>query len=58
MADQKETQDCNDGDTDLETGLPQELEWSSPENAVNPRNWPLIKKILHTVVPALYGFVL
>jgi hypothetical protein len=58
IADMKPSPDSADGDTDVEAGLPGELEWNSPENAANPRNWPVVKKILHTAVPALYGFVL
>jgi hypothetical protein len=47
-----------DEDTDLETGLPQELVWDSPEDPGNARNWSTIKKVYHTAIPALYGFVM
>ncbi|KAH8769449.1 putative polyamine transporter 4 [Hyaloscypha sp. PMI_1271] len=47
-----------DEDTDLETGLPQELVWDSPEDPGNARNWSTIKKVYHTAIPALYGFVI
>ena len=45
------------GDTDLESGLPVQLDWESPDDPGNPRNWPKAKKVFHTAVPALYGFV-
>lgn len=32
--------------------------WDSPEDPSNPQNWPVPKKVFHTVVPALFGFVL
>ena len=47
-----------DGNTDLETGLPQQLDWESPEDPGNARNWPTIRKVFHTAIPALYGFVM
>ncbi|POS84109.1 hypothetical protein EPUL_005485 [Erysiphe pulchra] len=33
-------------------------DWDAPTNNENPRNWGLWKKIFHTAIPALYGFVL
>jgi hypothetical protein len=33
------------------------LDWDSTEDIGNPRNWPVPKKVFHTVVPALYGFI-
>lgn len=33
-------------------------DWDSPTNNENPRNWGLWKKVFHTAIPALYGFVL
>ncbi|KAE9366894.1 putative polyamine transporter 4 [Stipitochalara longipes BDJ] len=47
-----------DGDTDLETTVPQQLVWESPEDPGNARNWSTIKKVFHTAIPALYGFVI
>lgn len=32
-------------------------EWDSTDDAGNPRNWPTWKKVFHTAIPALYGFV-
>jgi len=34
------------------------LGWDSKEDPGNPQNWPLPKKIFHTAIPALYGFVM
>lgn len=34
------------------------LEWESPDDPANPHNWPLWKKVYHTAVPALYGFIM
>jgi hypothetical protein len=58
MAEKPGEPDSLDGDTDLETGLPQELVWDSPEDPENVRNWSTIKKVYHTAIPALYGFVM
>ncbi|RKF79575.1 Polyamine transporter 4 [Golovinomyces cichoracearum] len=33
-------------------------DWDSATNFENPRNWPMWKRIFHTAIPALYGFVL
>lgn len=33
------------------------LDWSGPSDPANPHNWPLAKKIFHTIVPALIAFV-
>jgi hypothetical protein len=32
--------------------------WDDPTNVENPHNWPLWNKILHSAIPALYGFAL
>jgi hypothetical protein len=37
--------------------ISERLDWDSPDDLGNPRNWPVPKKIFHTVVPALYGFI-
>ncbi|SZF01401.1 unnamed protein product [Blumeria hordei] len=58
--------DDNDGSSCIIHGLtytPSRLssinnDWDSPSNLENPHNWPLWKKIFHTALPALYGFVL
>jgi len=34
------------------------LDWESPDDVHNPRNWSLRKKIFHTAIPALCGFVM
>ncbi|KAM7190943.1 polyamine transporter 4 [Rhypophila sp. PSN 637] len=33
-----------------------ELDWSSPEDPLNPMNWPTPKKLLHSAIPAVYSF--
>jgi hypothetical protein len=33
-------------------------DWDGPGDADNPRNWPVSKKILHSAIPAIYGFAL
>ncbi|KAI0485251.1 major facilitator superfamily domain-containing protein [Xylariaceae sp. FL0804] len=33
-----------------------DLDWDTPDDPENPRNWPLWQKILHTAVPALWSF--
>jgi hypothetical protein len=37
--------------------ISEKLDWDSPHDIGNPRNWPVPKKVFHTVVPALYGFI-
>jgi len=32
--------------------------WNSKDDAGNPKNWPFGKKVFHTAIPALYGFVM
>lgn len=45
-------------DTDIETGKTSiEAGWDGPTDPGNPQNWPTWKKVFHTAVPALYGFV-
>jgi hypothetical protein len=31
-------------------------DWTGPDDPENPHNWPLSKKIWHTLQPALFGF--
>jgi hypothetical protein len=33
-------------------------DWDGPGDADNPRNWHVSKKILHSAIPAIYGFAL
>jgi hypothetical protein len=58
MAEKPREPDSLGGDIDLETGLPQKLVWESPEDPENARNWSTVKKVYHTAIPALYGFVM
>jgi hypothetical protein len=45
-------------DSDVGSGKgPIFSEWGSSDDAGNPRNWPTWKKVFHTAIPALYGFV-
>ena len=45
-------------DNDVESGKgPIFSEWGSSDDAENPRNWPTWKKVFHTAIPAMYGFV-
>lgn len=45
-------------DTDIETGRTAiEAGWDGPTDPGNPRNWSTWKKVFHTAVPALYGFI-
>jgi hypothetical protein len=48
------------GSSDVEKQAipPTALTWDSPEDPDNPRNWPFGKKAYHTVIPALFGFVM
>lgn len=32
--------------------------WNSHNDPGNPRNWSFTKKVLHTAIPAFYGFVM
>jgi hypothetical protein len=33
------------------------LDWDSPDDVGNPRNWSFAKRVFHTAVPAFYGFL-
>ena len=35
-----------------------ELSWDDPRNLENPQNWSMGKKVLHSAIPAVYGFAL
>ncbi|KUJ09585.1 putative polyamine transporter 4 [Mollisia scopiformis] len=47
-----------DPSSDLEEGTEKTLDWESPDDPDNPRNWPKGKKLFHTYLPALYGFTI
>lgn len=32
-------------------------DWIGPDDPENPLNWPTLKKVYHTIPPALFGFV-
>ena len=34
------------------------LDWSGPDDPGNPRNWNFGKKVFHTLIPSLFGFIL
>ena len=38
--------------------VPQLSQWNSTDDHQNPKNWSTWKKVFHTAVPALYGFVM
>ncbi|KAG8156547.1 hypothetical protein KVR01_013651 [Diaporthe batatas] len=33
-----------------------DLDWETPDDPENPRNWPKWKRIFHTIVPAVWSF--
>jgi len=40
------------------SGIPiEKVDWDSPDDPGNPQLWPTWKKVFHTAIPALYGFV-
>lgn len=41
-----------------EEDLTDGLDWNSDDDPGNPQNWPKAKKTFHTLLPALYGFVM
>jgi len=52
-------QDLNSSNyTDVEAGNQgTETRWDGPDDSANPQNWPISKRVFHTALPALYGFV-
>ena len=44
----------NESDSETEKSLG----WKSKDDAGNPKNWSFGKKVFHTAIPALYGFVM
>lgn len=57
MADKEEHPNAG---SDNEEGYQSEksLDWTSKDDPENPMNWPKGKKIFHTMLPALFGFVM
>ena len=45
----------NDSDSEQEKSLGG---WNSHDDPGNPKNWAFGKKVFHTAIPALYGFVM
>ncbi|KAH8698218.1 hypothetical protein GQ44DRAFT_718299 [Phaeosphaeriaceae sp. PMI808] len=39
-------------------GRSEAWDWDGPSDTDNPRNWHPAKKILHSAIPAIYGFAL
>jgi hypothetical protein len=63
--------DKNDKDVELSLPPPQNeehspavvvvqqvLDWDSPQDPDNPQNWPLGKKVYHTLCVAAYAFTM
>jgi hypothetical protein len=45
-------------ENDIEAGKASMFsDWESPDDPGNPRNWSFRKRVFHTAIPALYGFV-
>lgn len=34
------------------------LDWKGPADKANPHNWPVVKKVFHSAIPAIYSFAL
>ncbi|KAF4636693.1 hypothetical protein G7Y89_g1382 [Cudoniella acicularis] len=56
--DEGEQSEESDSSTPESGTVIEKLDWESDEDAGNPRNWPLWKRIMHTAIGALYGFVI
>jgi hypothetical protein len=50
--------DTKSTEKQLATSIEKAYDWDGPGDADNPRNWPVSKKILHSAIPAIYGFAL
>lgn len=37
---------------------PAVLDWDGPDDPDNPHNWSMWKRVLHSAIPAIYGFAL
>ncbi|OXV05419.1 hypothetical protein Egran_06813 [Elaphomyces granulatus] len=44
--------------THPQTGQTITLDWDEPGDVDNPHNWPAWKKIVHSAIPAVFGFAL
>ncbi|KAH7327396.1 putative polyamine transporter 4 [Rhexocercosporidium sp. MPI-PUGE-AT-0058] len=56
---EREESNSHASESDVEAGFPlAKLDWDSPDDVGNPQNWPVSKKVLHTAIPALYGFAI
>lgn len=47
----------NESDNEAEKE-PKFSPWNSHDDPENPQNWKFGKKVFHTAIPALYGFVM
>ncbi|KAH8646559.1 putative polyamine transporter 4 [Tricladium varicosporioides] len=58
--DAEEDSSSSDGEELAQLGrLPTaKLEWESEHDVDNPRNWPAWKRVFHTAIPAIYGFII
>jgi len=36
--------------------LVDDLDWDTPDDPENPRNWPLWQRIFHSAIPAVWSF--
>jgi hypothetical protein len=32
------------------------VDWDSPDDPGNPKNWSVAKKVVHTAIPGFFGF--
>jgi hypothetical protein len=32
------------------------VDWDSPEDPGDPKNWSVVKKVVHTAIPGFFGF--
>ena len=44
-------------ETDTRNPVTQDLTWDGPEDADNPQNWPLSKKLISTAIVSLFTYV-
>ena len=47
----------NHDDTGTTRQSPNPLDWDGPDDPENPHNWKLWSRIYHTIIPALFAFV-
>lgn len=55
--DEGEESDSPTVDSDQSSTPIDRLDWDTPTDSGNPALWPTWKKVFHTAIPALYGFV-